>query len=132
MYSLHGSWRTRQLWFTLTHYRTIHLSNCLSIYLSFYLSFYLSISFSRSIYLSIHPSIYLSLSMIDRYTQGHARDRDLRAARGNTRTRGNLGKPFQELQRGPKAKLPRPTYLILRDDCHLSAMARLTGGSARY
>ncbi len=46
-------------------------------------------------------------------TQGHVRDRDSRAAPGNLRTRGNFGKPIQEgvpgMQRGTRAKLPRPT-----------------------
>ncbi len=43
--------------------------------------------------------------------------------------KGIFGKTIQEgvpgLQRGPKAKQPRPTYLIIRDDCHLPAMVRL-------
>ncbi len=51
------------------------------------------------------------------------------------RTKGNFGKPIQEevpgLQRGPKTKLPRLTYSIFRDDCHLPAMIRLTVGYAR-
>ncbi len=34
------------------------------------------------------------------------------------------------MQQDPKAKLPRPTYSIIRDDHHLSAMIRLTGGNA--
>jgi hypothetical protein len=51
------------------------------------------------------------------------------------RTRGTFGKPIQEgvpeFQRGPKTKLPRPTNSIFRDDRHLPAMVRLTGGYAR-
>ncbi len=53
------------------------------------------------------------LKVMGSATQRQARDRDSRAAKDNLRTRGIFGKPVQEgvpgLQRGPKAKLPRPT-----------------------
>jgi hypothetical protein len=65
-------------------------------------------------------------------TQGHTQDRDSRAALGNTlRTRGNFQEGVPGMQRGQKAKPPRPTYSIFRSDCHLPAMIRLTGGYAR-
>jgi hypothetical protein len=51
------------------------------------------------------------------------------------KTRGNFDKHIQEgvsgLQRGPKAKLPRPTNSIFRDYCHLPTMFRPTGGYAQ-
>ncbi len=66
-------------------------------------------------------------------TQGHAMPKtEIRNLRQATFT---FGKPIQEgvpgLQQGPKAKLPRPTYSISRDDCHLPVTIRLTGGYAR-
>ncbi len=64
------------------------------------------------------------------YTHGNSR-----AALRHRQDRGTFGKPIQEgvpgLQRGPRDKLLRPTYSIFRDDCHLPAMIRLTGGYAR-
>ncbi len=67
---------------------------------------------------------------------GDKPETDTRGLRQATlRTRGSFGKPIQEgvpgLQRGPKAKLARPTNSIFRDDCHLPAMIRLTGGHTR-
>ncbi len=72
-------------------------------------------------------------------TEAHARlgDRYLRAALGNSQDKRQLQQTLSGrksgLQRGPKAKLPRPTmaYSIFRDDCHLPAMIRLTDGYAR-
>ncbi len=63
-------------------------------------------------------------------TQDHAQARDSNAAQGSQHSghECHFGKHIEErvpgLQRGPKAKTPRPTYSIfrVRGDCHLPAI----------
>ena len=67
-------------------------------------------------------------------TQGHARDRDLRAALGCARQRSgqeaHSGRSTMVATR-PESQAAPPHNSIFQDDCHLPAMVLLTGGYAR-
>ncbi len=68
-------------------------------------------------------------------TQGHARDRDSRAALvGNPQDKRQLQQTYSgrsaRVATRPKSQAAPPYNSIFQDDCHLPAMTRLTGGYA--
>ena len=68
-------------------------------------------------------------------TQGQARDRDSRAALGNPQDMRQLRQTYSgrsaRVATRPESQAAPPHNSIFRDDCHLPAMVRLTGGYAR-
>ena len=69
-------------------------------------------------------------------TQGQARDRDSRAALGNPQDKRHLRQTYSgrsaRVATRPESQAAPPHNSIFRDDCHLPAMVRLTGGYARW
>ncbi len=68
-------------------------------------------------------------------TQGHARDPNSRATLGNPQDKRHIWQIYSgrsaKVATRPESQAAQPHTSIFRDDCHLPAMIRLTGGCAR-